>query len=165
MKRGDVTQHSSDPLDKVDRKLLLLLAQQGRLTHQALSDAIGRSPTVVARRQRVLEERGLITGYRATVDLGKLGHGVTVFIKMTLAGQSKADLEAFEQAIMLCPSAVHCCLMSGVDDYLVTVRVASLAHFAEVHREELSALPGVVRMESGFVLKEVVPPRLPLHIF
>lgn len=148
-------------LDQVDRKLLLRLDAEGRATHQQLGDEIGRSPTSIARRQRALEDAGIIRGYRADLDIARLGYGARVHIRMSLASQSREQLDAFEHAVAQSPSVVHCELMSGSDDYFVTVLVRSLDHFAEVHREELSRLPGVVRMETGFVLRQVVEPRLP----
>lgn len=148
-------------LDRIDRKLLHRLNADGRATHQQLGEDIGRSPTSIARRQRALEDGGIIRGYRADLDLAKLDYGARVHIRMSLASQSREQLDAFEQAVAASPSVVHCELMSGSDDYFVTVLVRSLDHFAEVHRDELSRLPGVVRMETSFVLRQVVEPRLP----
>ncbi len=148
-------------LDSVDRKLLKALSRGGRSSHQQLSEQIGRSPTSIARRQRQLEEAGLIRGYGADIDMGKLGFGVTVHLKITLASQSSEALSAFESAIRQSPSVTQCELMSGADDYYVTLLVRSLDHFEQIHREELSKLPGVSRMETGFVLRKVVERRLP----
>lgn len=151
----------SQATDRIDRELLALLVANARSTSFALAEAIGRSATAIARRQKVLEERGVIAGYEARLDLPALGYATIVHIKMALESQRKEVLEAFEAAVIASPSVVRCDLMSGTDDYLVTVRTRDLSHFAEVHREELSLLPGVTRMESGFVLREVVAPRLP----
>lgn len=148
-------------LDAVDRKLLQQLSTDARATHQQMGESIGRSPTSIARRQRAMEESGLIRGYQADLDVEKLGYGARVHIRMTLASQSREQLDAFEQAIAASPSVVQCELMSGSDDYFVSLLVRSLDHFAQIHREELSRLPGVVRMESSFVLRQVVEPRLP----
>ena len=154
-------QLSITQLDAIDRKLLEALAENGRASHQQLSESIGRSPTAIARRQRQLEDSGIIRGYSADMDLAGLGYGVTIHLKITLASQSNEMLDAFERAIAASPSVIQCDLMSGSDDYYVTVMVRSLDHFAQIHRDELSRLPGVVRMESGFVLRKVVEPRLP----
>ncbi|MEH3120403.1 MAG: Lrp/AsnC family transcriptional regulator [Sphingomonas phyllosphaerae] len=151
-----------DPaLDRIDRRLIALLLDNARATAFTLAEAIGRSATAVARRQRALEEAGIITGYAARLDLARLGCQATVHIKMTLESQRIDVLDAFETAIVASPSVVRCELMSGSYDYLVTVRARDLGHFAQIHRDELSRLPGVTQMESGFVLKEVVAPRLP----
>ena len=150
--------------DRIDRRLIALLLDNARATAFTLAEAIGRSATAIARRQRALEEAGIIIGYTARVDLAKLGCGTTVHIKMTLESQRIDVLDAFETAIVASPSVVRCELMSGSYDYLVTVRARDLTHFARIHRDELSRLPGVTQMESGFVLREVVAPRLPLTI-
>ncbi|UAB77624.1 Lrp/AsnC family transcriptional regulator [Erythrobacter sp. SCSIO 43205] len=147
--------------DQVDRKLLQTLSKEGRASHQQLSEQIGRSPTSIARRQRQLEEAGVIRGFGADIDMAALGFGVTVHLKITLASQSNEVLSAFEDAIRKSPSVIQCELMSGADDYYVTVLVSSLEHFEKIHREELSKLPGVSRMETGFVLRKVVERRLP----
>ena len=154
-------QESPPSLDALDWQLLAELSRNGRITQNALSEAIGRSSTAIARRQAAMEEAGVIAGYEAKLDLRRLGHGTIVHIKIALGSQRAEALEAFERAVADCPSVVRCDLMSGTDDYLVTVLARSLDHFAEIHRAELSHLPGVVRMESGFVLREVVKPRLP----
>ncbi|WBO21171.1 Lrp/AsnC family transcriptional regulator [Sphingomonas abietis] len=152
---------SEPSLDPLDWQLLAELSRNGRITQNALGEAIGRSPTAIARRQAAMEESGVIAGYEAKLDLRRLGHGTIVHIKIALGSQRAEALQAFEEAVSACPSVVRCDLMSGTDDYLVTVLARSLDHFAEIHRIELSHLPGVVRMESGFVLKQVVKPRLP----
>lgn len=156
-----MSMESAPVLDAVDWQIVRALTANGRITQNALGEAIGRSPTAVARRQAALEEGGVIAGYEAKLDLRRLGHGTIVHIKIGLGSQRAEALQAFEDAVAACPSVVRCDLMSGTDDYLVTVLARSLDHFAEIHRAELSHLPGVVRMESGFVLREVVKPRLP----
>ncbi|RKF18319.1 Lrp/AsnC family transcriptional regulator [Altericroceibacterium spongiae] len=148
-------------IDSVDRALLRELVEDGRATHFALGETIGRSPSSVARRQKALEDDGIITGYGARLDLSRLGHATTIHIKVTVNSQRREILDAFEQAIAQSPSVVRCDLMSGADDYLVTVVAHSLEDFARIHRDELSQLPGVMGMESGFVLREVVKTRLP----
>ena len=148
-------------IDPIDLRLLLALARNGRASHQQLSEEIGRSPTSIARRQRQLEEAGIIRRYTAEIDLDAMEYGVAIHLKITLQSQSNETLNAFENAIRASPSVTQCELMSGSDDYFVTVMVRSIDHFGEIHRQELSRLPGVARMESSFVLRKVVEPRLP----
>lgn len=150
--------------DRIDRRLIALLLDNARATAFTLAEAIGRSATAVARRQRALEEAGVITGYAVRLDLAMLGCETIVHIKVTLESQRIDVLDAFETAIAASPSVVRCELMSGSYDYLVTVRARDLSDFARIHRDELSRLPGVTQMESGFVLREVVAPRLPLAL-
>ena len=70
-------------------------------------------------------------------------------------------LKAFEEAVARAPSVVSCHLMSGEDDYLITVMARDLADFERIHKEQLSRLPGVARLKSSFVLRDVASKPLP----
>ena len=149
-------------LDRASLALLKELAVDGRASHVELSQRVGLSPTVCARRQRALEEAGLITGYRAVFGEKALGLGATVVVRIALDSQSEEALGAFERAIEDCPSVVRCILMSGSDDYLVTVLARDIEDFEHIHKSQLSRLPHVSRMQSSFALRSVIDrPALP----
>jgi DNA-binding Lrp family transcriptional regulator len=143
-------------LDRIDRALLSELARAGRMSTAELSSRIGLSPTACARRQKSLEEAGIITGYHAVLGLDRLGFATTVIVRITLDSQSEDALDSFEKAIAGCPSVVRCFLMSGGDDYIVAVNARSIEDFERIHRTELSRLPRVARLQSSFALREVI---------
>jgi Lrp/AsnC family transcriptional regulator, leucine-responsive regulatory protein len=151
-------------MDKIDRKILTALVANGRATQQDLSDAAGLSPSAAFRRQKAMEDDGIIRGYRADVNLSKLGAGATVMITITLESQSEEAMRLFETAVTQCPSVIRCHLMSGRDDYLIVLKAASLEDYERIHRQEIATLPKVARIETAFALREVVnravPPRL-----
>jgi Lrp/AsnC family leucine-responsive transcriptional regulator len=148
-------------LDRLDRAILSELAKAGRLTNAELSIRVGLSPTACARRQRALEEAGIINGYQAILGLDRLGFSTTVIVRIALDSQSEDAFDAFEKAIILCPSVVRCFLMSGSDDYIVAVNARSIEDFERIHRTELSRLPRVARIQSSFALREVVNRAVP----
>ncbi len=151
-------------IDRTDRKLLRALVANGRATQQELGEAAGLSPSAAARRQKALEDAGLVRGYRADINLTRMGLGATVMITITLDSQSEEAMEAFEAAVAESPSIVRCHLMSGRNDYLLVVRAASIEDYEIIHRQEIARLPRVARIETAFALREVVnrtvPPRL-----
>lgn len=151
-------------IDRIDRKILGALVANGRATQQELGEAAGLSPSAASRRQKALEDAGILRGYRADVNLRKLGMGATVMVTITLDSQSEEAMEAFEQAVVSSPSILRCHLMSGRNDYHLTVRAASIEDYERVHRQEIARLPRVARIETAFALREVVnrtvPPRL-----
>lgn len=151
-------------LDRTDRKLLRALVTNGRATQQELGDAAGLSPSAAARRQKALEDDGLIRGYRADINLTRMGLGATVMVTITLDSQSEDAMGAFEAAVPRSPSIIRCHLMSGRNDYLLVVRAASIEDYEVIHRQEIARLPRVARIETAFALREVVnravPPRL-----
>jgi Lrp/AsnC family transcriptional regulator, leucine-responsive regulatory protein len=151
-------------LDRADRKILRALAKDGRATQQELGDAAGMSPSAAARRQKALEDSGIVRGYRADINLTRMGLGATVMVTITLDSQSEDAMAAFENSVSDSPSIIRCHLMSGRNDYLLVVRAASIEDYEIIHRHEIARLPRVARIETAFALREVVnrtvPPRL-----
>jgi DNA-binding Lrp family transcriptional regulator len=101
-------------------------------------------------------EEGLIEGYQAVLGLKALGLGTTVMVRITLESQSEDALETFERAVVKCASVVRCLLMSGSDDYLVTVIARDIEDFERIHTSQLSRLPRVSRIQSSFAIRNVV---------
>ncbi len=151
-------------IDRADRRLLLELSQRGRATNVELAQAVHLSASAVARRQRALEESGVVRGYAVDVDPAAFGFDTTVVVQVTLKGQSEAELSEFEQAVKRCDSVLRCFLMSGSDDYLLILLVRDLVDFERVHKTQLSRLPHVARIQSSFALRDVVRRALPADL-
>ena len=147
---------NAESLDRIDRALLRELVLNARASHAELSERVGLSSTACARRIAALESSGYVRGYQANLDLGRFGLGITIVVRIALESQSEEALDAFEKAVAVCPSVVRCFLMSGTDDYLVTVLARDVSDFERIHRTELSSLPRVARIQSSFALREVV---------
>ena len=148
-------------LDALDRAILGALLEDGRQSQVQLAERIPLSPTAIARRIRALEGRGVIQGYQARIDRKALGLAMTVIVHVGLRSQNEDLLQSFEEAVTAAPSVVSCHLMSGEDDYLVTVMARDLADFERIHKEQLSRLPGVARLKSSFALRDVTDRALP----
>jgi Lrp/AsnC family transcriptional regulator, leucine-responsive regulatory protein len=148
-------------LDALDRAILGALLADGRLSQVELAERVPLSPTAIARRIRALEQEGVIQGYQARINRQAVGLGMTVIVHVGLNSQNEDVLKAFEAAVSRAPSVVSCYLMSGEDDYLVTVMARDLADFERIHKEQLSRLPGVARLKSSFVLRDVASKPLP----
>ena len=148
-------------LDALDRAILSELLEDGRQSQVDLAERIPLSATAIARRIRALEEKGVIQGYQARINRQALGLSMMAVVHVGLNSQNEDVLKAFEEAAAKAPSIVSCHLMSGEDDYLVTVMARDLADFERIHKEQLSRLPGVVRLKSSFALREVANKPLP----
>lgn len=142
-------------LDDIDRKLLTLLQQDSRLTLQQLAERVGLSPTPCHRRIRLLEERGVISRYSATVDQRKVGLPVSVFISIKLARQTEEDLQKFAKAVANWPEVLECYLMTGHRDYLMRVVVADLSAYEQFLKQKLTRLDSVASIESSFALDQI----------
>ena len=143
-------------LDRIDVSILEHLQRDGRATAGELSDAAGLSPSPAHRRQRLLEDSGIITGYVALLDQDRVGLPVNVMVSVELAGQTQDLLEAFEAAVAELPEVMECLLMTGASDYLLRVVAADLGAYEEFLRTRLTRLPGVRGVRSAFALKRVI---------
>jgi DNA-binding Lrp family transcriptional regulator len=152
------------PLDRLDYRILRALVAEGRSSDVSIGEAVGLSSNAVARRRRSLEERGVIGGYTAELDLDRMGYGVLVLVQMELMSQSDEALTRFEAAIQTCRSVSKCWFVSGDVDFLALVHVPSLKDYDETYRKQLSSLPNVSRIRSSFVLRNVIDRSTPPNV-
>jgi Lrp/AsnC family leucine-responsive transcriptional regulator len=143
-------------IDAFDRKILTVLASDGRLTAVDLAARVGLSPSACTRRLQALESEGVIQAYHAILDPEAIGLGITAFVEITLERQNDDTLRAFEAALAHCPNVLSCHLMSGSSDYLIRIAARDLADFERMHANVLGHLPGVARIESKFALREAI---------
>ncbi|GLO72783.1 ArsR family transcriptional regulator [Phaeobacter inhibens] len=142
-------------IDEFDHRILRSLAQDGRLTVQGLSEAVGLSPSPVARRLARLENQGFIKGYTALIDEVRLGFGVSVFVSVKLDRQVDDALAKFEVAIGEMPEVVDCWLMTGNRDYLLRVVTRDMGEFEQFLTAKLTRLGPVAGIESSIPLRRV----------
>jgi len=143
-------------IDAIDRALIRTLTVNGRLTQLQLAEIVPLSPTAIARRMRALEDAKIISGYAAQVDIRALGYQVTAVVRVALTSQGDAQQSAFEAAVASIGAITSCYLMSGEDDYVLTVAARDIADYERIHKEQLSKLPGLARMTSSFTLRRVL---------
>lgn len=152
--------YAPSALDDLDVSILRYLEHHGRATNYEVGEAVGLSASAASRRILALEASGAIRGYRAMIDDRHLGKRRTVYIRVTLERQSASVLEAFEAAVRRCHDIVSCHLMAGQYDYMLVARVAGIDDYGRLHQTELSRLPGVIRLETSFALRDVVETRI-----
>lgn len=144
-------------LDRFDRQILEILQREGRLSNQELAERIGLSPSPCLRRVRALEDAGLISGYRATVDARKLGLTLTALVYISMDVHTPERFAAFETAISLLPEVLECLLITGQEaDYQLKVAVRDMDHYQALLLGHLTRIPGVTGVHSSFVLRSVL---------
>jgi len=143
-------------MDDLDAAILRHLERNGRATNYEVGEAVGLSASAASRRIQALETMGAIRGYRALINDRLLGKHMTVFVRVTLERQSAPVLAGFESAVRHTRGIVSCHLMAGQYDYMLVARVADIDDYGRLHQNELSRLPGVVRLETSFALRDVM---------
>lgn len=142
-------------LDKVDRRILAVLQQDGRISAVDLAERIGLSPTATGERLRRLQKEGVIAGFTARIDPHRIGLGLLVFVEVSLDKTTPDVFERFAAAVRRAPEVLECHMVSGGFDYLVKTRVSDMAAYRRFLGDVLLALPGVRETRTYAVMEEV----------
>jgi Lrp/AsnC family leucine-responsive transcriptional regulator len=141
-------------VDDIDRRIISELESNGRLTMYELGDAVGLSSSAAHRRMKALEERGVISGYRAVVDRHAIGRAFEVYVSIMLERTEPGAVARLEAALATVDEVVACHRLFGEPDYLVLVAVEDVAAYERLWAR-LSALPGAARVSSQMTMKVV----------
>ena len=142
-------------LDNFDRKIIDILAGEGRISVTELARRIGLSKSPTQARLKRLEEAGVIRGYRALYDPILLGRDHVAFVEVKLSDTREAALAAFNRAVVVIPEVEQCHLIAGAFDYLLKVRTAGMTGYRAVLAEKISTLPHVSHTSTYVAMQAV----------
>lgn len=145
-------------IDSIDEHILGELQANGRLTMKALAERVGLSSPAMIERVRRLEDRGVISGYRAIVAPESLGRSIATMILVRLNGANEADLA---DAARNHDAITELHRLTGTWTHLLRAHVASLAELEQL-LDSLRALgatcdPSVIT-SSPIAWREMLPP-------
>ncbi len=142
-------------LDKLDRKILHILQQDGRISMKDLSEQVGLSITPAIERVKRMERDGVITGYHARLNPAAVGATLLVFVEITLNQKSASHFEQFRREVLRIPEVQECHLVSGDFDYLIKARIHQMAEYRKLLGDMLLNLPGAAQSKSYVVMEEI----------
>lgn len=142
-------------LDPIDVKILATLQREGRITKRALAERVNLSPTPCWDRLKRLESAGFIKGYRAELDLTKLGSSTTILVEITLKQHRFEDFETFERAVRKAPEIVECLATGGGIDYVLKIVTSSIDAYQRLIDELLTAGIGIDRYFTYVVTRSI----------
>ncbi len=140
-------------LDKIDRRILSELRQDGRLTVTQLAEKVGLSSSPCWTRVKRLENLNIIEGYTAKINSKAIGINELFFIEITLERHDDEILEQFSEALAYMPEVVEAHLVTGDYDYLLKVAVKNAEHYERFLRKNLYSMKGVRHTRSIFALR------------
>jgi Lrp/AsnC family leucine-responsive transcriptional regulator len=112
-----------DRIDDIDARILSLLQEHGRMKRSRIAEEVGLSLPSVSDRIRKLEERGVITGYHATVDAKRLHIDITAIIRVMV--DSSARYGEFVENAMALDEVLEVHSVTGEGSHILKVRTAS----------------------------------------
>ncbi|MEX0721793.1 MAG: Lrp/AsnC family transcriptional regulator [Balneolaceae bacterium] len=142
-------------LDNVDKKIIQILQEEGRLANNELARRIGLTTTPTLERVKRLEREGVIEGYAARINKESVNRGLTVFVTVTLSVHQLNLLEEFTKAVQEIPEILACYNTTGDGDFLLQVVVQDTKHYEHFMRNKLTTLPDVQRLHTSIVLNTI----------
>lgn len=141
-------------MDSTDARLLAEVQRRADITAQDLGDILNLSPSQAARRRARLESEGVIAGYRARLDPGRLGLTVQAFVQVQMAAHNADNAANFVRLVNTLPEVVGCWTLTGEADYLLRVWVADLPALNDLIHHRLLPHPAVARVQSQIVMAQ-----------
>ncbi|UVO49152.1 Lrp/AsnC family transcriptional regulator [Sphingomonas sp. SUN019] len=140
-------------LDSIDRQILAFLQEDGRMTNVDLAERVGLTAPPCLRRVRALEQAGVIRGYHADCDAGRLGFPITVFAMVSLRSQAERDLAAFEEHVAAIPEIRECHMLNGEIDFILKIVAPDLETFQRILTTHLTPAPNVASVKSSLTIR------------
>jgi DNA-binding Lrp family transcriptional regulator len=139
--------------DRIDRQILGLLQDDGRMTNVDLAEKVGLTAPPCLRRVRALEEAGAIRGYHAELDPAALGYPITVFALVSLKSQAERDLAEFEHHVASIPEIRECHMLNGEIDFILKIVATDLKAFQEILTTHLTPAPNVASVKTSLTIR------------
>lgn len=140
-------------LNRIDRNILRILQEDGRLSYAELGRRVGLTTTPCIERVRRLENKGYIKGYKAIINPDYLDAGLIILVQVKCDRTSKANFDQFRNSVRRLPQVQQCYLVSGSFDYLIKARVANMQLYREFLEQTLLSIPGVKESTSIVVME------------
>jgi Lrp/AsnC family leucine-responsive transcriptional regulator len=142
-------------LTEQDRKLLMLLQADARLSNQELAESVGMSASACWRRVRALEEAGVIAAYRAIVNPDKAGLSFSAIVHVSLLRHGADPVESFVARVLDRAEVLECFATTGEADYHLRVVCRDKDAYNDFLDQFLFRLPGVAQVRTNLVLKVI----------
>ncbi|MCC3862033.1 Lrp/AsnC ligand binding domain-containing protein [Pseudemcibacter aquimaris] len=143
------------PLDKIDRKILDLLQEDGRISNVKLAEKIHLSPTPCLERVKRLEKEGYIKKYVAVLEPKMLNSALVSFIEVSLGRTTTEAFDKFSEVILRMDEVQECHMVAGGFDYLIKVRTRDMEHYRRFLSEKLALIEDISNTHTYVVMEEI----------
>ena len=154
-----------EKIDEIDAQVLELLQTRGRIKRSEIAEHVGLSVPAASERMRKLEERGVISGYHATLDAKRVGFDVSAFVRILSTGSE--HYAEFIDGVTAMPEVLELHSITGEGSHMVKVRVRNTGALEKL-LARLQALPGVRGTQTSIVLSSLKEssalPVEPMHL-
>jgi len=142
-------------LDRIDRRILMVLQKHGRIANVELARRVNLTPTPCLERVKRLEKEGFITDYVALIDPARANAALCAYIEVQLTHSTTAAFKRFNQHMLDLPEVLECQMVAGGFDYLIKIRVADMHHYQRFLGEKLASIEGISQTHTYVVIQDV----------
>jgi Lrp/AsnC family leucine-responsive transcriptional regulator len=142
-------------LDKISKRILIELQNNGRISNIALATKVNLSPAACLERVRKLQETGYILNYVTQLNPALLGASLMVYIEVVLDRTTPEVFNAFKKSVQSIPEIMECHMVAGGFDYLIKARVKDMSAYSVFLSKALLQLKGVRETHTYAVMEEV----------
>lgn len=128
----------------MDRRILAVLAGDGRTSHQAVAEAVGLSRPAVVERVKRLEAAGFIQGYVVKLDRGRAGFPVTAFVAVRYGSSERPEGERRMRGLEQHPGVLKCHHVAGEDCYVLKVVAPDLEGLQAILQDVTATQPHLI---------------------
>jgi Lrp/AsnC family leucine-responsive transcriptional regulator len=138
--------------DSIDRKILGILQENGKITNSQLSLDVGLSPAPTLERVKKLEKNGVIESYHAKLNKQEVGLGVSTFVHVALISHRKGIVDSFVDQITRIPEVVECHHITGQGDFILKVVARDITAYQKLLVEVINEIPEIDNTQSTVIL-------------
>jgi len=143
-----------EELDDIDRKILDILQEDGKITITALAEQLKITATPVHERIKKMEEAGVIRKYVALLDQKKVDKNLIVFISISLKNHARSYLTKFTKTIDCYDEITECYHIAGNFDFLLKAQLKDMEAYQQFILSKLSVDENIHQVQSSFVLSK-----------
>jgi len=151
-------------LDRTDYRIIRLLRNNARLSNKELAEKVGLAPSTCLVRTRLLQQSGVLTGFRAEINPGALGVGLQAMISVRLKRHYKPDVEAFREHALKLPEVVQLYHVAGPIDFLAHVWTRDSEHLRDLAMTAFTSREEVSHIETELIFEHVSCQELPAFL-
>ena len=134
--------------DHIDKKILMLLQENGRITTKEMAAQLGMSSTPVFERTKKLEKAGIISHYAAIINPEKLGKKLYAFAHISLKDHSKVLVEQFSKQISEIPEVLECHYVTGDSDFILKIILKDMEKYREFMMDSIFNMHNIAKVET-----------------
>ena len=142
-------------MDRIDKKILNTLQDNGKITNSKLSKIVGISAPATLERVKRLELSGKISHFTAVVDPEKIGFSIMAFVSITLSLSELASVARIKARFAELEEVIECYQIAGANDFILKVIARDIKSYGEFMNSKLTQIEGIQKIQSSFVIDNI----------